>query len=229
MKNQLEPWEVDLAEKAKAHEFAFDESAFTHFEQLFAAEAGVTGQQLVDPTTATATQAAATTAPGLFAGLTVTTILKVLFIAGIGVAMGILLTQYSGEVTDTPAVREETQVERITPATEPAIVLPGDLTKRPAGPSAAVNTPRIFAPVSQSTAPAAAPEYQPNPVVPEAAVIQSQARPAARLAPLIPYLPLQPLVIEPYTFILPNIQVQKLTPPKKVRDPNTLFPDVINN
>ena len=232
-KNQLEPWEVALAEDVKHYEFDFDPSALEGFEALLAAEATVGA-------TAAATTAKAT-AGGTAGFFTVKTLLSLVLSVALSTAAAFALFSYlnpsATEGPSTPPVEEAlpdvptpdlsrtepSEIDPIAPFT-PAIT-DEELTIVPA-PTDPINTfggaeetsrPDLSAlPADPSaslitSAPAAAPER----------VARTAVAPLPAATRFTPVEPLSPPAIE-----IPELREVKV-PKAPKRDRSTLFPDVI--
>lgn len=148
MKNKLESWEIGLADRLKAHEFAFNPAARAGFETLLAAETAVAGKSVVgQPATAEQPVTPVANRPSQLFG-------KVLALLGIVALLGGLLLYVgargkegaaAGSVPVPPAVESPS-------ATAPSATAPSERQTVPAGMDKA-NAP---APITY-TAPAAPP------------------------------------------------------------------------
>lgn len=241
MKNELEPWEVGLSEQVQGHEFNFDESAFAHFEQLYAAEAGVAGGQ----TTVTKGTAATQVSTGTVASLSTGALLKLLLLAGASLAIVVALVFYV--VPNDPGLPTEEgfpgSVPESAPKPNPAgshlppekpAVNSVNLPTVPKGPRGeAARSATLPEQLQGSHTPNLPPAAAPEPNEETTRVVIPTPRLSSRKMNAVTQIPTSQLQsvqsINSRRIKYPAIKVRPSTPSRSVRDRNTLFPDIIDN
>ncbi len=226
MKNELDLWEVGLAEQMKGKEFSFDPQAFADFENLLQAESlgQQTGEQA--PPDVGGMQTAGETSTGF----TLPVIFVFLCLACF--AGWWFWPQPEASAGSVPTISAP-QTE--LPASEPG---PSTFSAPAAAPtSSAITEANVSAPPREAaiylpaTANSAPVDEALQLSETQNTVIEAATPALTRSTYRVTYLPaLQPItsVTSLETKSIPLPEVQKPTPPSPKRDRKTLFPDILN-
>lgn len=228
MKNELNPWEVGLAEQLKGKEFSFDPQAFADFENLLQAES--LGHEPGEGGPAPDGAGEAMSAAG---GGSMISLSTLLIVVGISCFGGWLLwpTEHNVDLA-LPATE--------TPATAPALTAPASTLSAPASTPTSeqtITTIKAFSvkqedrkvALESPSAELAADEQEVTILTTIAEEVNAENRPPQQTAVMTiigahPIMPVQSM--QSINFPVP--EVQKLTPKAQKRDRKALFPDVID-
>ena len=228
MKNELDLWEVGLAERVKGKEFSFDPQAFADFENLLQAESLGQADGAPAPAEPAGTMAAAGTT-----GLALPTsllIISIVCLAGFflwprtAVVNEAVTTVAAPARTEIPAP-ESSPLTNPAPAPAPVSAQPPEKDSRATFP--VKRTARGVSPaVGNENLPQAT---KPAPAQPTAGQSEvSRVRTATYKVAALPPAPIILSVQTPDLIPQLSIKVRKYTPRKRKRDRSTLFPDVID-